>query len=189
MRLLERATSPHISFDTIWYLLVLRIQTLHCLVLSLFGTVLNGLDLIGILGFVFVQLSDFARLLLIDLLNCLLTARSVHVLIDGLTMGERHLLAQCQLHLLLANLLEEVYFLGDRCTLIMGEISGFLNTEILLITCQQIIHGLIFSAICSSCICGSCGTFISHHGILSSSRLVFLFFLSLILLARRDHLL
>lgn len=67
----------------------MSIQVLHCLVLGLFGTQLDILDLLLVLGILFVNLVDLALSLVVDALLRYHNIVSVHVSVDSFTLGKR----------------------------------------------------------------------------------------------------
>ena len=85
---MNRPTAAHISLYAVWHLFVLSVQTLHCLVLGLFGARLDLLNLCRVFRVVLVYRGDLEGFLRIDLLHFLLDLRSVHVLINGLSMTQ-----------------------------------------------------------------------------------------------------
>ena len=84
--MLNGAATHHISFNFLGNLFVLNVQCLHSLILSMFGTSRNLLDLLGVVGVVLVKAGDLTRFLIVDALHGRQHILCGHILIDAISM-------------------------------------------------------------------------------------------------------
>ena len=84
--LLDRATTYHVCLDLLGNFFILRIQILHCLVLRLFCTLLDCLNLLSVLGIAPRDRIDLACLLLVNTIHSGNNVTTRHKVIDCLTV-------------------------------------------------------------------------------------------------------